>query len=249
MHPSLKSLDHRPWDLPSGPWIMTQQWHDLLFAHWQAPADAIRKLLPKALELDTYDGQAWISIVPFTMSGVRLRGTPSHRWLSCFPELNVRSYVQAGGKAGVWFFSLDAANAVAVAIARRWFHLPYFRSQMNSRVTAQDVAYSSRRADRRGGNEQLEVSYSPNGSSFECQPGTLQYFLTERYCLYAQRPDGALLRSEIHHAPWSLQEARATFATNTMTRGFGIDTSAPPLLLHFSQLQKVIVWPPHKLGG
>ena len=228
---------------------MAQEWHDLLFAHWQVPGDALRKLLPEALELDTYAGYAWIGIVPFTMSGVRLRCTPALPWLSAFPELNVRTYVTAGGKPGVWFFSLDAANAVAVAIARRWFHLPYFRSQMNSGVRARGVAYSSSRADRRGRNEQLEVSYSPHGSSFQCQPGTLQYFLTERYCLYAQRPDGALLRSEIHHAPWSLQEARATFAANTMTRNLGIETSAPPLLLHFSQLQKVIVWPPRKPGG
>jgi uncharacterized protein YqjF (DUF2071 family) len=114
MHPSLRSVRHRPWPLPSGPWIMTQNWHDLLFAHWPLPADLMRKLLPETLELELYDGQAWISIVPFTMSAVRLRGTPALPWLSAFPELNVRTYVTAGGKPGVWFFSLDAANPVAV---------------------------------------------------------------------------------------------------------------------------------------
>jgi hypothetical protein len=227
---------------------MAQKWHDLLFAHWQVPADAICSLLPKALDLDTYDGRAWISIVPFTMSGVRLRGTPAHRWLSCFPELNVRTYVIDGGKPGVWFFSLDAANPAAVEIARRWFHLPYFRARMNSKVGSDGVAYSSFRTDRRGRGEQLKATYSAHGPSFKCQPGTLEYFLTERYCLYAQKPDGILLRSEIHHPPWSLLEARAAFAINTMTASLGIDTSAPPSLLHFSKLQDVIVWPPRKLS-
>jgi hypothetical protein len=226
---------------------MAQRWHDLLFAHWQVPAEAIIRLLPKALELDTYDDRSWISIVPFTMSGVRLRGTPELPWLSSFPELNVRTYVTAGGKPGVWFFSLDAANPVAVEIARRWFHLFYFRSRMNSTVGLEVVTYSSVRKDRRGRKEQFEATYSAGGPSFECKPGTLEYFLTERYCLYAQKPDGTLLRSEIHHAPWSLQEARAKFVTNTMTANLGINTSEPPQLLQFSKLQDVIVWAPRKL--
>jgi uncharacterized protein YqjF (DUF2071 family) len=226
---------------------MAQKWHDLLFAHWQVPADALRKLLPKALELDTFSGQAWISIVPFTMSGVRLRGTPALPRFSAFPELNVRTYVTAGGKPGVWFFSLDAANPVAVEIARRWFHLPYFRSRMNSRVGPQGIVYSAFRIDRRGNNEQLEATYRAYGPSLACKAGTLEYFLTERYCLYAEKLDGTLLRSEIHHAPWSLHEAHASFAANTMTKNLGIDTSAPPSLLHFSKSRDVIVWPPKKI--
>jgi hypothetical protein len=228
---------------------MAQKWHDLLFAHWPAPVESLRKLLPKALELDTYDGLAWISVVPFTMSGVRLRGTPALPWISSFPELNIRTYVTVGSKPGVWFFSLDAANPVAVEIARRWFHLPYFRSRMNSRVEPEGITYSSFRSDRRGSGEELEATYSAHGLAFECQPRTLEYFLTERYCLYAQKPDGTLLRSEIHHAPWSLQQAHANFAKNTMTQNLGVDTSARPHLLHFSKLQDVIVWPPRKLGA
>jgi hypothetical protein len=247
MHPSLESLVHRPWALPKGPWIMAQKWHDLLFAHWQVPADTIRKLLPKLLELDTFNAQAWISIVPFTMSGVRLRATPALPWISAFPELNVRTYVTAGGKPGVWFFSLDAANLLAVEIARRWFHLPYFYSRMKSTTGPQGIAYSAARTDRRGRKEQLEATYSAHGLSFECQPGTLEYFLTERYCLYAEKPDGSVLSSEIHHAPWLLQDARATFSTNTTTQNLAIDVSRPPSLLHFSKLQDVIVWRPRKV--
>src|SRR5258705_4235621 len=114
MHPSLRSLAHRPWALPTGGWIMAQKWHDLLFAHWAVAPQVLRKLVPAKLELDTFEGQAWMGVVPFTMSGVRLRGTPTLPWLSMFPELNVRTYVTAEGRPGVLFFSLDAGNLVAV---------------------------------------------------------------------------------------------------------------------------------------
>jgi uncharacterized protein len=244
MHPSLRFVTHRPWPLPSGPWIMAQNWHDLLFANWPLPADVMRKLLPETLELDLYDGQAWISIVPFTMSGVRLRGTPALPWLSAFRELNVRTYVTRSGKPGVWFFSLDAANPVAVELARLWFHLPYFHAYMNSKSGPGGIVYSSRRSDRRGGRETLQASYNAQGLPFEAERGTLEYFLTERYCLYAQKPDGGLLRGEIHHAPWKLQEAGATLTANTMLEKWKIKFSGPPVVLHYSKLQEVIAWGP-----
>jgi uncharacterized protein len=226
---------------------MAQKWHDLLFAHWAVAPEVMRRLVPTKLELDTFHGHAWIGIVPFTMSGVRLRGTPELPWLSTFPELNVRTYVTAGGKSGVWFFSLDAASFVAVEIARRWFHLPYFHARMNSRATSQGTEYLSLRDDRRGGSEQLQASYSGKGSWFEAKPGTLAYFLTERYCLYAQKPSGELLRGEIHHAPWKLQEAYGSFDTNTMAENLGIQTSGPPATLHFSKLQEMIAWAPQRV--
>jgi uncharacterized protein YqjF (DUF2071 family) len=226
---------------------MAQKWHDLLFAHWPASSDVLRKLIPENLELDIFAGQAWISIVPFAMSGVRLRRAPALPGLSSFPELNVRTYVAVGGKPGVWFFSLDAANPVAVEIARRWFHLPYFNSRIKSLAGLDGIAYSAQRTDRRGSGEQLEATYSGYGLSLLCKPGTLEYFLTERYCLYAQKPDGSLLRSEIHHAPWSLREARASFSVNTMVKSLGMEISDSPLVLHFSKLQDVIVWRPEKV--
>ncbi len=228
---------------------MAQKWHDLLFVHWAVPSDAVRRLVPAKLELDTFDGQAWIGIVPFTMSGVRLRGTPPVPGFSAFPELNVRTYVTAEGKPGVWFFSLDAASVLAVEVARLWFHLPYFHARMNSRAKSEGIEYFSRRDDRRGGSEQLQASYSGKGAWFEAKRGTLEYFLTERYCLYAQRPDGELLRAEIHHAPWKLQEAQASFDVNTMTENLGIQTQGPPATLHFSKLQEMIAWAPQTVDA
>ena len=226
---------------------MAQNWHDLLFAHWTVAPELIRKLVPAKLEIDTFQGQAWIGVVPFTMSGVRLRRTPALPWLSTFPELNVRTYVTAGGKPGVWFFSLDAASVVAVEIARGWFCLPYFHARMNSRGRSEGIEYFSRREDRRGGSERLQASYSGKGPWFEAKRGTLEYFLTERYCLYAQRRRGELLRGEIHHAPWKLQEARASFNVNTMTESLGIQLSTKAYGLHFAKLQEMIAWAPQSV--
>src|ERR1700746_3822820 len=244
MHPSLRSIAHRRCALSTGLWVMAQKWHDLLFAHWAVAPETLRRLIPAKLELDTFQGHAWIGIVPFTMSGVRMRGTPALPWFSTFSELNVRTYVTAGEKPGVWFFSLDAANVLAVEIARRWFHLPYFHARMKSRAKSEGIEYFSRRDDRRGGHEQMQANYSGKGPWFEAKPGTLTYFLTERYCLYAQKPSGELLRGEIHHASWKLQQAQASFAVNTMTENLGIQTSGPPARLHFSKLQEMIAWAP-----
>src|SRR5262245_39338566 len=128
MRKILDRIAHRPWPQPDGPWVMAQTWHDLLFAHWRIDSALLRPQIPSALEIDTFDGEAWIAVVPFRMSGVRLRMAPQVPGLSAFPEVNVRTYVKADGKPGVWFFSLDATNAVAVAAARLTFHLPYFRA-------------------------------------------------------------------------------------------------------------------------
>jgi Uncharacterized conserved protein len=243
MHPALKFVQHRPWALPKGPWIMAQNWHDLLFAHWPVSTEKMRELVPRGLELDTFDGRAWIGIVPFRMSGVRLRGTPALPGLSAFPELNVRTYVNAKGKPGVWFFSLDAANRVAVEVARAWFRLPYFLARMRLEARGDAIHYSSRRVDRFGRSETLKMKFEAGGQGFEARPGSLEYFLTERYCLYAQRKVGGILRGEIHHAPWVLQNARAEFVENTMTTALGVELCGEPLL-HFAKLQQVVVWPP-----
>src|SRR5262245_34694704 len=243
MHPSLKSVEHRPWALPKGPWIMAQNWHDLLFAHWEVPVAKMRELVPSGLEIDTFEGRVWIGVVPFRMSGVRLRGTPALPGLSAFPELNVRTYVKAEGKRGVWFFSLDAGNRIAVEVARAWFHLPYFFARMRLEASDNAIHYASRRVDRRGNAESLEMKYRAERGCFAARLGTLEHFLTERYCLYARRPDGRLLRGEIHHAPWQLQTARAEFAKNAMTKALGVELQGKPLL-HYAKLQEVVVWAP-----
>jgi uncharacterized protein YqjF (DUF2071 family) len=243
----LQEAAHRPWPLPSGPWVMAQSWHDLLFAHCLVDAAVLRTLLPPQLQLDTFEGHAWLAVVPFRMTGVRLRGTPALPWLSAFPELNVRTYVTFGEKPGVWFFSLDARNSLAVAIARAWFHLPYFRARMSCAEAESWIHYQSERRHRGAPAGLLKGRYRPVGEVFSPQRGTLEYFLTERYCLYTTGGRGQIIRGEIHHSPWQLQMAEAEFTENTMAEAAGVVLPARKPLLHFAKRQDVIVWQPERL--
>lgn len=236
---------HRPWPLPGGPWTMAQNWHDLLFAHWPVPVDDLRRVIPPSLSIDTFDGQAWIGVVPFRMSGVRPRLVPPVPWLSAFPELNVRTYVKAGDtlRAGVWFFSLEAGNPVAVAVARSWYHLPYFHARMSLNETGGNIQYASHRIHRGAPRAEFVGRYRPTGEVFRAERGSLAHWLTERYCLYTVDSRGQLYRGEIHHAAWPLQTAEAEIEVNTMTQPPGISLPATPPVLYFARRLDVVVWP------
>lgn len=242
----LRDAAHRPWPLPARPWVMAQCWHDLLFAHWPADTAKLRAQIPERLEIDTFDGTAWLAVVPFRMTSIRLHGTPAVPWLSAFPELNVRTYVTCDGKPGVWFFSLDAGNPLAVAIARAWFHLPYFRARMRCSERNDWIEYVSQRNHSGAAPAALQGRYRPFAPAFLPQRGTLEHFLTERYCLYTLDGHRRLIRGDIHHRPWPLQRAEAQFARNTMAESLGIALEPQPLL-HFARRQDVLVWPPAHL--
>ena len=201
--------------------------------------------LPAGLALDTRDGAAWLGVVPFRMSGVRLRGLPALPGARAFPELNVRTYVVAGGRPGVWFHSLDAANPLAVAVARAWFHLPYVRAEMRCEAAGDGVVYASRRTHRGAPPASFRARYGPTSAPRRARPGSLEHWLTERYCLYAASPRG-LLRGEIHHAPWPLQDARAEITEQTVAAAAGVDLAAPcaPPVLHFARRLDVVCWAP-----
>ncbi|MBI3827606.1 MAG: DUF2071 domain-containing protein [Candidatus Rokubacteria bacterium] len=240
---ALPPADHRPWPVPREPWVMAQTWERLLFVHWPVAPAALAGLLPPGLALHTRDGHAWLAVTPFHLTGLRARGLPPVPGLSRFHELNVRTYVIAGGKPGVWFLSLDAESAIAVAAARRLYHLPYFHARFAETVDGGRVRYASRRVHPGAPAAELEVVYAPVAPPAESAPGSLEWWLTERYCLYTV-DDGRLLRAEIHHAPWPLQRAEATFTRNTMTAGHGVHLEGPPPLLHYAQRLDVVVWPP-----
>lgn len=226
---------------------MAQTWHDLLFAHWPVPAAALRPLIPAKLELETFQGKCWVGVVPFRMSRVRLRGTPALPWLSAFPELNVRTYVVAESRPGVWFFSLDAGSPVAVKVARAWFHLPYFCARMSICERGDWITYRSVRTHSDAAAAELSCRYRFGGAVFRARPGTLEHFLTERYCLYAADAHGRILRAEIHHPPWQLQAAEAEIERNTIAAAAGISLPLEPPLLHFARRQDVVVWGPRPL--
>lgn len=222
---------------------MFQRWHDLLFAHWPVPADSLRPLIPDALEIEQFDGSAWIGIVPFRMSAVRLRMTPAVPGLSAFPELNVRTYVTDGKKSGVWFLSLDARHPVAVALARRWYHLPYFRARMSCEADGDGIAYRSVRTHRGAPGASLVGRYGPTGPVADpASVETLDHWLTERYCLYARDRRGDLWRGEIDHAPWPLQPAEAELEIDGLTDGWGISLPSRSPVLHFARRLDVRAW-------
>jgi uncharacterized protein YqjF (DUF2071 family) len=223
---------------------MAQSWHDLLFMHWPLPAATVRALVPKQLDLDLWDNKAWVAVVPFWMSGVRARGSPAIPGLSQFPELNVRTYVRYGGKPGVYFFSLDAGSLPAVWAARALYHLPYFHARMSARSEGEDVAYSSERV---GSEAQFRGNYRPNSAIKLRRKGTIESWLTERYCLYTEHR-GRVYIGEIHHAPWPLQNASAEIECNTVAVAAGIELPDSSPLLHFARRIDVLIWPIRRVG-
>lgn len=244
---------HRPWPVPRGPWVMKMRWHELLFMHWPVPVELLRPHVPAALDIESFDGTAWLGVVPFRMSGVRPRLVPPIPGLSAFPELNVRTCVVPGGdreKPGVWFFSLDATNPLAVRAARWTFALPYFDARIachvNGSVNTPTVHYSSRRTHKGAPPAELDLDYRPTGNAYHADPGTLDHFLTERYCLYSAKGN-RLYRCEIAHAPWPLQAAAANVRRNTLTRQLGFDVPKSGPVLHYADYQEVVAWVQEKV--
>jgi uncharacterized protein YqjF (DUF2071 family) len=225
---------------------MTQIWHELLFAHWPVAPEVLRPLVPAALPLDAFEGQCWIGVVPFHMSHVRPRGVPPVPGLSAFPELNVRTYVTLNGIPGAYFFSLDAGNAIAVALARNLFHLPYFRARMSSKRAGDTIHYQSVRTHHAVPSAELLASYRPIAPVTYSVPETIEHWFTERYCLYTvvgQR----VYRCDIHHRPWPLQRAELDIVRNTMAEAAGLHLSPIPSYLHYAQKLEVLIWPLYRV--
>lgn len=221
---------------------MAQSWSQLLFAHWPVSADVLRPLIPAKLQIDTFDGQSWIGVVPFYMSHVRARGLPLIPGTNAFCELNVRTYVTDGNKPGVWFFSLDATNPLMVFGARTAFHLPYYRAEMSLKREGDTITYYSRRKHPGARPGEFSAIYCPSSPVFRSTPGTLASWFTERYCLYALDRGGQLYRGEIHHAPWPLQDAQADIRVNSMAEAAGIQLPNTAPLLHYAERLDVLTW-------
>jgi uncharacterized protein YqjF (DUF2071 family) len=242
----LDETAHRPWPMPNAPWLMTQTWHDLLFAHWPIHPQQLDAKVPAQFPVDLFQGTAWVGIVPFHMTNVAPRGVPSMPWISEFPELNVRTYVRIGDRPGIYFFSLDAGSAVTVRAARTLLNLPYYSASMTVTPVATGVEYHSERKDNPAAV--LTARYGPTGSPFVAAEGSLEYFLAERYCLYNLDHRGRPYRLEIHHPPWPLQPADGQFTRNTMGEVNGLSLPHQPPLLHFAKRQDMVAWAPTRLS-
>jgi uncharacterized protein len=238
---------HRPWPVPRAPWVMFMRWRDLLFLHWPLPPQTLRPLIPEPLELETFDGHAWLGITPFLMRCTRPRLLPPIPIISSFPELNVRTYVRHHDKPGVWFFSLDAARWLAVWGARVTHSLPYHVADMRVTHDPHAIHFVSQRARAAPGVARLDITYQPAGAVANAAAGSLDHFLTERYCLYAQDRSRRIWRAEIHHAPWPLQPAEAEIRTNTMTAPIDVTLPDRQPLLHFARQLDVVTWCPRRI--
>ena len=246
-HSIVESTAHRPWPMPRAPWLMTQSWHDLLFAHWRVDVSEMRRAVPAAFDLDLFDGEAWLGVVPFHMTNVGLRATPAVPWISAFPELNVRTYVRVADRPGVYFFSLDAARWLAVAAARTLLNLPYYTADMTlerrrrwpalrecaSNAPARAVQGDVRTCGRPVRRARRFDRVLPHGAILSVP----------------SQPSGHPYRLDIHHRPWSLQVARATITMNTMAAASHLTLNGAPALLHFARRQDVVAWPPARLAG
>jgi uncharacterized protein YqjF (DUF2071 family) len=238
----LSQTGHRPWPMPSDPWFMRQTWLGLLFAHWRVAVEDLQPVVPAQLPIDVHDGSAWIGVTPFLVSGLRLRGTAPLPVSSRFPEINVRTYVTVDGKPGIYFLSLDAARQSAVRAARRFYRLPYFHADMAYSRHGERVEFRSERRSVDGQAASFSATYWPLADPSPPEPGTLEHFLTERYCLYTLDERRRVHRGDIHHPPWPLQRADASLRRNTMTSPVGIQPREQPLL-HYSHRQDVLLWP------
>lgn len=248
----LSVVSHRPYELPSGRWRMGQRWSNLLFAHWPIPAKDMARLLPAGLEIDTFDGYAWVGVVPFRMDKVRTRAVGDKcitvPGTAAFCELNLRTYVRsaATGLPGVYFFSLDAASPLAVIGARALFHLPYFFARMHQRIEPDGtIEYSSHRL-MTPRSLRFEARYRGLGKvAAPSRDGTLEHFLTARFCLLTQHA-GRVMAGHIHHLPWPLEAAEAEININELPAAHGIALPDRPPVLHFSRELNVYIWSPRE---
>jgi uncharacterized protein YqjF (DUF2071 family) len=233
-------LRNRPRDIP----VMRQRWRRLALLHWPVDPTSIARLLPPGLQVDTWDGSAYVGLVPFTVSGARPPLLPPVPGLSSFHELNLRTYVHRQGREpGVWFFSLDAASRAAVSLARLAYKLPYHHARMSLRETPEGtVHYASRRDDAQDGA--FSAVYAPAGDAAEARAATLPFFLIERYLLYSW--DGGRLRSaRVWHRPYPIQPATVASLDQDLTVGAGLGVTGRPPFAHYCHQLDVRIYPPH----
>jgi hypothetical protein len=227
---------------------MTQRWNDLLLAHWPVPVADIAPRLPEGLEPDVFQGTAWLGVVPFWLDRIKVRGLPNIPGMRSFPDLNVRTYVrdEHTGTQGMYFFSLDASNLLAVALAHTLFHLPYHWAEMrlDQRSEREFSFYSRRRfSDQPVIFKARYRGLGPTRKLAESRPGTLEHFLTERYCLFSKNRAGQPIRANVHHVPWPLEEAEAEIERNDLADAIGIALPKEGPVLYYSRQLAVYIWP------
>jgi len=248
MREYLIRTSHKPRPLPPGRWLMRQRWNDLLFAHWPVPAASLAPLLPEGLEVDTFQGSAWLGVVPFWMDRIKIRGFPPIPGSRTFPDLSLRTYVreERTGTPGVYCLSLDANNLLTVMIRRAFFSLPTHWAEMRlEQRTTREFTIDSR---RRFALQPVvfKAHYRGLGATWklaESRPGTIEHFLMERYCMFSSNRAGQPIRANLHHISYPLEEAEAEIEQNNLADALGICLPDHEPVLHYSRRLAVYVWP------
>jgi len=230
----------------AAPWLLRMRWLDLLFAHWPLDPDALRAVIPPALELDTFEGRGWLGVVPFTMANVGPRGVPAFPRYGTFPELNVRTYVRHRGEPGVWFLSLDARSWPTVRGARLVFHLPYVHARMRSRRDGDLVRYVSVRDDPAHPRGRFEAAYRPTGPIATAAAGTFDDWATNRMRLFSADKAGRIWRAAIDHPRWPLQPAEGEVDASALVAVHGLRLPEEPPRLLFAERLDVHGWAPRR---
>jgi len=248
MREYLVRTSHKPRPLPAGRWAMTQRWNDLLFAHWPIPTGKMEARLPDWLEADTYQGSAWLGAVPFWLDRIKVRGVPSIPGLRNFPDLNLRTYVRdrQTGTPGIYFFSVDSSNLLAVAAAHLVYHLPYFLAEMHlePRSEREFAFYSRRRFQKQPVIFKARYrGLGPSRRLGEIRSGSFEHFMSERPCVFSMNRAGQPIRANLHHVPWPLEEAEAEFERNDLGTAAGVTLPEQEPILHYSRRLAVYVWP------
>jgi uncharacterized protein YqjF (DUF2071 family) len=244
-YPTLTSRESHP--PPSGRWLISQYWNNLLFAHWPVPASSLAPLVPEGLQVDTFQGSAWLGIMPFWMDRIKFHGLPPIPGARSFPDLSLRTYVreERTGTQGVVCLSLDASNLLAVAAGRAFYRLPYHWAEMHmAQRTEREFSFFSRRRFA-GRSVVFKARYrglGPSRKLAENRPGTLESFLIERYCLFSTNRDGQPIRATLHHSSWPLEEAQAEIEQNNLAEVLGLQLPDQEPVLHYSRQLAVYVW-------
>jgi uncharacterized protein len=232
---------HRLWPLPRLPWVMKQTWENVLFVHYPVKIETLRKLVPEKLPLDTFNDCGWVVIVAVHISNIRLRGLPPIPGTTNFSQVNVRTYVTLDGKPGVYFFSLDAHNWLAVKAAKVVGNLPYKYAEVAIDSSDSNIHCECRRktdihANWVGDFKPIAEPIHPVKESFD-------EWMAERYCLYTFNKKGKTLRSDILHRPWLLQEVQAEIYENTLLSSLNIQPDSHSPIFHYAKQQDVRFWP------
>jgi uncharacterized protein YqjF (DUF2071 family) len=244
----LVRTSHKPRPLPSGRWLIRQRWNDLLFAHWPVPAASLAPLLPEGLEIDIFQGSAWLGVMPFWMDRIKVRGLPPIPGARSFPDLSLRTYVreERSGTPGVFCLSLDSNNLLAVGVGRAIYRLPYHWAEMRlEQRTEREFSFYSRRrlAEQPAVFRARYRGLGPSRRLLESHPGTLEYFLIERYCLFSSNRGGQPIRANLHHVSCPLEEAEAEIEQNDLAEAVGLQFPNLEPVLHYTRRLAVYVWP------